>query len=404
LKDTLTVSEVTAYIKTLVDRDEVLSYAAISGEISNFKAHYATGHLYFSLKDTGAQIKAVMFRSAASKLEFAPKDGDSVKAYGRISVYPQGGQYQLYCESLVPDGMGALWLEYERLKKQLESEGLFDQERKKALPTYPKRVGVITSKTGAAVRDVISVLTRRMPSVQIVFCGASVQGDDAPGELRAALSNMINNGNVDVIIIGRGGGSAEDLWAFNNELLVRDITASPVPVISAVGHETDFTLSDFAADVRAPTPSAAAELAVPDASELADKVAAYEKRIKNSIISRINDLAQYVDSLASRGVMQSPVASLEMKRKSIDASYQLLCTGMKRIMSEKNHSISVAVSSLNALNPLNVLERGYMLGSLNGKAVQSISQLTSGDKIDLRLSDGSVQAEILNINGADTNA
>ena len=389
MKDTLTVTEITEYIKQLVDGDEVLSYAAISGEISNFKAHYASGHLYFSLKDDGAQIKAVMFRSAAASLDFQPQDGEAVKAYGRVSVYPQGGQYQMYVSRLVRDGAGALWQKYEQLKKQLESEGLFDESRKRPLPRFPKRVGVITSRTGAAVRDIISVLTRRWPMTEIVFCGASVQGTDAPAELRAALRLMAEKGNVDTVIIGRGGGSIEDLWAFNDEMLVRDIAAYPIPIISAVGHETDFTLSDFAADMRAPTPSAAAELAVPDRAEYISRIAALDGRMNNSLVSRINDLRQYIDSISSRGVMRSPLASLEWRKKDLLSKSELLHTRIEAIKNQKQAALTTLASGLNALSPLSIIDRGYLLATDDGgKTVTSVSDVKVGDSVKLRFTDG----------------
>ncbi|MBE6640807.1 MAG: exodeoxyribonuclease VII large subunit [Ruminococcaceae bacterium] len=397
LKDTLTVSEITSYIKQLVDGDEVLSYAAVSGEISNFKAHYASGHLYFSLKDEGAQMKAVMFRSAAATLDFEPKDGEAVKAYGRISVYPQGGQYQLYVTRLVRDGAGSLWQQYERLKKQLEAEGLFEESRKKPLPRFPRRVGVITSKTGAAVRDIISVMTRRWPLAEIVFCGASVQGTEAPAELRRALALMIEKGKVDTVIIGRGGGSIEDLWAFNDEMLVRDIATCPIPIISAVGHETDFTLSDFAADVRAPTPSAAAELAVPDRAEYTARLAALDSSMKNSFISRISDLRQYIDSLAGRGVMRSPLGSIEWRRKELESIHRLLMSRMEKIKTQKNARLTALVSGLNALSPLNVIDRGYVLASDGeGRTVQGAGSLKAGDELILRFADGIAEATVTN--------
>ena len=389
MKDTLTVTEITEYIKQLVDGDEVLSYAAISGEISNFKAHYASGHLYFSLKDDGAQIKAVMFRSAAASLDFQPQDGEAVKAYGRVSVYPQGGQYQMYVTRLVRDGAGALWQKYEQLKKQLESEGLFDESRKRSLPRFPKRVGVITSRTGAAVRDIISVLTRRWPMTEIVFCGASVQGTDAPAELRAALRLVAEKGNVDTVIIGRGGGSIEDLWAFNDEMLVRDIAAYPIPIISAVGHETDFTLSDFAADMRAPTPSAAAELAVPDRAEYISRIAALDGRMNNSLVSRINDLRQYIDSISSRGVMRSPLASLEWRKKDLLSKSELLHTRIEAIKNQKQAALTTLASGLNALSPLSIIDRGYLLAADDGgKTVTSVSDVKVGDSVKLRFTDG----------------
>ena len=395
MKDTLTVTEITEYIKRLVDGDEVLSFAAVSGEISNFKAHYASGHLYFSLKDDGAQIKAVMFRSAAASLDFQPKDGEAVKAYGRISVYPQGGQYQLYCTRLVRDGAGALWQKYEELKKQLDKEGLFDEARKRPLPRFPKRVGVITSKTGAAVRDIISVLTRRWPMAEIIFCGASVQGADAPRELRTALKLMAEKGGVDTVIIGRGGGSIEDLWAFNDEMLVRDIAAYPIPIISAVGHETDFTLSDFAADVRAPTPSAAAELAVPDCAEYASKVKTLDNRMRSALSSRICDLRVYVDSLASRGVLRSPLGAIEQRRRDVVAKERLLFSRISEIKTKKNAVLSSLASGLNALSPLSVIDRGYLLGTdTEGKTLTSISDVHEGDIVKLRFADGSAVTRV----------
>jgi len=395
MKDSLTVTELNNYIKGLVEGDDVLSFAAVSGEISNFKEHYASGHLYFSLKDENAQLKAVMFRSAAQTLEFPLKDGEAVIAYGRIGVYTQGGQYQLYCTRIVRDGAGKLWEQYEKLKKQLESEGLFSPERKRPLLRFPRRVGVITSKTGAAVRDIISVMTRRFPAAQIVFCGSSVQGTDAPRELRAALKTVIEQGNVDTIIIGRGGGSIEDLWAFNDEGLVRDIAACPIPVISAVGHETDFTLCDFAADVRAPTPSAAAELAVPDRSELIYQVNSLDSKLRRNIASRISDIRQYIDALSSRPVMRSPLGSLEKRRAELQNAERLLRLNAQRISSNKKALLSSLVSGLNALNPLNVLDRGYALVTDKDRgAVSSVMALGAGDKIGLRFADGTAEATV----------
>ena len=394
MKDSLTVTELNNYIKSLVEGDDVLSYAAVSGEISNFKEHYASGHLYFSLKDENAQLKAVMFRSAAQTLDFPLKDGEAVIAYGRIGVYTQGGQYQLYCTRIVRDGAGKLWEQYERLKKQLESEGLFAPERKRPIPRFPKRVGVITSKTGAAVRDIISVMTRRYPATQIVFCGSSVQGTDAPNELRSALKTMIAQGNVDTIIIGRGGGSIEDLWAFNDEGLVRDIAACPIPVISAVGHETDFTLCDFAADMRAPTPSAAAELAVPDKSELTNQISLLDSKLRRNIDTKISDLRQYIDALSSRPVMRSPLGSLEKRRADLQNASRLLNINAQRISANKKAMLGALASGLNALSPLNVLDRGYALASNGSGAVSSVKVLKKGDEIDLRFADGTAQATV----------
>ncbi|MGN1473322.1 MAG: exodeoxyribonuclease VII large subunit [Eubacteriales bacterium] len=389
MKDTLTVTEVTEYLKGLIEQDEILSFAAISGEISNFKAHYASGHLYFSLKDEGAQLRCVMFRSDAQSLDFTPKDGAAVRVYGRIGVYPRDGQYQLYVKRMLPDGAGALWEQFERLKKQLEAEGLFAESRKRPIPTMPRRVGVITSRTGAAVRDIFSVLSRRFPAAEIVFCPASVQGAEAPRELRAALRTVIEQGECDVIIIGRGGGSAEDLWCFNDEKLVRAIAASPVPVISAVGHETDYTLSDFAADLRAATPSAAAELAVPDRAELMKKNRLLAARLHAAMEKKLADARQYLDGLSSREVMQGPLGALSRRREELEARYRLLCGSVRRIEAEKKTLLASLSSALDAMSPLAVLKRGYLLASdSDGGAVTEAAFLQKGDRLNLRFSDG----------------
>ena len=264
----LTVTQLNEYIKGILDHDPRLTDVYLRGEISNFKNHYSTGHYYFTLKDEGGMIRAIMFRSSAVKLAFLPEDGMKVVAHGRISAFVRDGQYQIYCDSMEPDGIGALYIAYEQLKRKLEAEGLFDPSRKKPLPKIPSRVGIITSATGAAIRDMINVCGRRFPFAELVLYPSLVQGPDAPAQLIDGVRYFNEKQSVDVIIIGRGGGSIEDLWAFNNEDLAREIAASAIPVISAVGHETDFTICDFVADRRAPTPSAAAELAVPETEEL----------------------------------------------------------------------------------------------------------------------------------------
>ena len=393
LEAALTVSQVNQYLKDLMEGDPVLSSVAVEGEISNFKRQYPSGHLYFSLKDAGGQLRCVMFRSSAASLEFEPKDGDAVRAYGRITVYPRDGSYQLYCFRLLRSGAGALWEQYEKLKKKLTEEGILDPARHRPLPAFPKTVGVITSRTGAAVRDIFSVLKRRFPSVQIVFCAASVQGAEAPRELRAALARMQEAGNADVILIGRGGGSAEDLWAFNDEGLCRDIAACRVPVISCVGHETDFTLADFAADCRAPTPSAAAELAVPDAEELLRRIGTDHRRLVRSMEGKLADRRQWLDSLAGRPVLKSPTASLEARRKDLVLRGQTLRDAIRRIQNGKATRFSELSAALSALDPLAVLARGYSFAAdEDGATVMKAGDVVPGEKLVLRFVDGSVKA------------
>ncbi len=394
LEAALTVSQVNRYLKDLMDGDPVLSSVAVEGEISNFKRQYPSGHLYFSLKDAEGQLRCVMFRSSAETLSFDPKDGDAVRAYGRISVYPRDGSYQLYCFRVVRSGAGALWEQYEKLKKKLTDEGLFDPARKRSLPAFPKAVGVITSRTGAAVRDMISILKRRCPSVQIVFCAASVQGAEAPGELRAALRRMQEEGEVEVILIGRGGGSAEDLWAFNDEALCRDIAGSRIPVISCVGHETDFTLADFAADCRAPTPSAAAELAVPDAQTLMRQIASERSRLFCSLESKLADRRQWLDSLAGRPVLTSPTAPIEARRADLAHREQTLREAIRRIQNGKATRFSELSASLAALDPLSVLSRGYSFAADDkGKTVMRAKDVVPGETLLLRFCDGTVKAK-----------
>ncbi|MBQ7172194.1 MAG: exodeoxyribonuclease VII large subunit [Clostridia bacterium] len=393
LEAALTVSQVNRYLKDLIEGDPVLSTVAVEGEISNFKRQYPSGHLYFSLKDAEGQLRCVMFRSAAETLTFEPKNGDAVRAYGRISVYPRDGSYQLYCFRLLRSGAGALWEQYEKLKKKLTDEGLFDPARKRPLPAFPKAVGVITSRTGAAVRDMISILKRRCPSVQIVFSAASVQGAEAPGELRAALRRMQEDGQAEVILIGRGGGSAEDLWAFNDEALCRDIAACRIPVISCVGHETDFTLADFAADCRAPTPSAAAELAVPDAQTLMRQIASERSRLLRSLESKLADRRQWLDSLAGRPVLTSPTAPIEARRADLAHREQTLREAIRRIRNEKATRFSELSASLAALDPLSVLSRGYSFAAdEKGKTVMRAKDVVPGETLFLRFCDGTVKA------------
>ncbi len=312
--EALTVTQLNEYIKGVIDHDIRLADVTIKGEISNFKNHYSTGHYYFSLKDEGSILRAIMFRSAAGKMPFIPEDGMKVIAHGRISSFVRDGQYQLYCDSMEPDGVGALYIAFEQLKRKLEGEGLFDPARKRPLPKIPTRVGIITSATGAAIRDMINVCGRRFPYAKLILYPSLVQGPDAPPQLINGLRYFNETNSADVIIIGRGGGSIEDLWAFNNEELAREVAASQIPVISAVGHETDFTICDFVADRRAPTPSAAAELAVPDTAELKRKIqniVTREAGVLHQITARHREKLLL---LSNSRVLQNPRAMMDDKK------------------------------------------------------------------------------------------
>lgn len=335
----LSVSQLNRYIKMNFDADENLVNIFISGEISNFTNHYRTGHLYFTLKDDSAAVRAVMFNSSAKRLKFMPEDGMKVIARGRVSVYEASGQYQLYVDDMQPDGVGALNLAYEQLKEKLQKEGLFSELHKKPLPPYPEKVGVITSPTGAAVRDIINVLGRRFPYAEIVFCPVLVQGDGAHLQLTDAVNMFNSERAADVIIIGRGGGSIEDLWEFNDEGLARAVYNSDIPVISAVGHETDFTICDFVADMRAPTPSAAAELAVPDANELQYALSALKNRMFLNVSSGIADRRSRLEYLTSKGALKSPDEMLSNRSQRLDTAFSKCCHHMKTVSAAKKWNL-----------------------------------------------------------------
>lgn len=395
--NTLTVGELTRYVKMLMDNDALLSAVSVQGEISNLKYH-SSGHLYFTLKDGEAEIAAVMFRSSAMNLKMIAKDGMQVIAFGRVSVYEKGGKCQLYVSAMLDNGIGALQLEYEKLKKQLESEGLFDKERKRAIPKLPQCIGIITSPTGAAVRDMINVTGRRWPSAKILLYPALVQGEQAPESLCAGLDLLNAVNECDVIIIGRGGGSIEDLWAFNDERVVRRVANSNIPVISAVGHETDFTLCDFASDLRAPTPSAAAELAVPDRDEMRVRLDEAFARVEKSAERVVSFKRERFLNFASRLELLSPDGRLAVEKKELSQRQALLEQGIERIIQKRREALAVASAKLTAINPLAVLSRGYSYSQKNGAVVSSVKQLCNGDKIDIRFVDGSASAEIISIN------
>lgn len=394
----LSVSQLNRYIKMNFDADENLANIFISGEISNFTNHYRTGHLYFTLKDDSSAVRAVMFNSSAKRLKFMPEDGMKVIARGRVSVYEASGQYQLYVDDMQPDGVGALNLAYEQLKEKLQKEGLFSELHKKPLPPYPEKVGVITSPTGAAVRDIINVLGRRFSYAEIVFCPVLVQGDGAHLQLTDAVNLFNSERAADVIIIGRGGGSIEDLWEFNDEGLARAVYNSEIPVISAVGHETDFTICDFVADMRAPTPSAAAELAVPDANELQYALSALKNRMFLNVSSGIADRRSRLEYLTSKGALKSPDEMLSNRSQRLDTAFSKMLSSYENRIGGKKVEFISAATALSKLDPMSVLMRGFaFVSDKNGKNVYSSQALEKGDKINVRFHDGSAVCEVKEI-------
>ena len=394
----LSVSQLNRYIKMNFDADENLANIFISGEISNFTNHYRTGHLYFTLKDDSAAVRAVMFNSSAKRLKFMPEDGMKVIARGRVSVYEASGQYQLYVDDMQPDGVGALNLAYEQLKEKLQKEGFFSELHKKPLPPYPEKVGVITSPTGAAVRDIINVLGRRFPYAEIVFCPVLVQGEGAHLQLTDAVNLFNSERAADVIIIGRGGGSIEDLWEFNDEGLARAVYNSEIPVISAVGHETDFTICDFVADMRAPTPSAAAELAVPDANELQYALSALKNRMFLNVSSGIADRRSRLEYLTSKGALKSPDEMLSNRSQRLDTAFSKMLSSYENRIGGKKVEFISAATALSKLDPMSVLMRGFaFVSDKNGKNVYSSQALEKGDKINVRFHDGSAVCEVKEI-------
>ncbi len=394
----MTVSQLNDYLKALIDSSEVLSNVCIVGEISNFTNHYKTGHLYFTLKDEGALVKAVMFRTYAGRLRFVPKENMKVLVYGRISVFPRDGVYQLYAEDMEQFGVGDLYLKFEELKKKLSALGMFDEALKKDLPKFPKRIGIITSPEAAAVADMKNILSRRYPLCEIHIYPALVQGPGAPKELCDGIIHFDNDPDCDCIIIGRGGGSIEDLWAFNDEILARTIFACKTPVISAVGHETDFTICDFVADRRAPTPSAAAEIAVPDMQDLKRQLSMISSSLKTRIGEIIGYKRQYLQSLADRRSLKSPMYYVDSKQELLLSAEKRISGAFENLYSAKANRLSVVSSKLTALNPMAVISRGYAaVFDGEGKVINSVSGLNKGEEITFNLSDGKAKAEITQV-------
>ena len=396
----LSVGEVNRYLKLLMDNDALLSSVCVRGEISNLKYH-SSGHLYFTLKDEEGEISAVMFRASAASMRFTARNGMKVRAYGRVSMYEKSGKCQIYVSAMTDDGVGALWAEYERLQKKLSSEGLFDEARKKKLPPMPRTIGIITSPTGAAIRDMINVTGRRWPSAKILLCPSLVQGADAPASLCKGLELLNAYNACDVIIIGRGGGSIEDLWAFNDENVVRTVAASAIPVISAVGHESDFTLCDFAADCRAPTPSAAAELAVPDRNEYRQRVDDAFFRAETAF-KRVKD-GKTTALLSQRKRLElcSPVARLANERRLLSLKSRALGMAINERYRQSKDGFSSISGKLAAMNPLAVLGRGYSIAiDEDGKVLNTSAGLQVGDIITINFAEGRATAEIVEIENA----
>ena len=394
-REPITVTQLNEYVKAKIDSDLLLSHVTVRGEISNFTNHYKSGHFYLSLKDEGAVVSAVMFRANVQKLKFLPENGMKVICTGRVSAYVKSGQYQIYIEEMQPDGVGALYLAFEQLKRKLEAEGLFDPAHKKPLPKIPLSVGIITSPTGAAVRDMINVSGRRFPLARLVLFPCLVQGSGAPAQLCQGVRFFNDRHPVDVIIIGRGGGSLEELWAFNDETLARTIYASRIPVISAVGHETDFSISDFAADLRAPTPSAAAELALPEMGELRRKFLALTDRMSLSCDHRIRQYRTKVQALAASKNLRSMSNLIDDRRLALAHLEQQADRAVRRILEQKRSRLLQQAGRLDALSPLAVMSRGYSaVFDGSGKALSSRKNVKPGDRLRIRFADGAVQTKV----------
>ena len=390
------VNELNNYVKGLLDNDENLKYIFVSGEISNFKAHYS-GHMYMTIKDETASLKAVMFAGNASRLKFSVENGMKVIAFGTVSLFPRDGSFQLYITDMQPDGVGALSIAFEQLKKKLEAEGLFSQAHKKPIPQFPKRVGVVTSSTGAAIQDIFNVLKRRHPACEVVVRPAQVQGEGAAQDIARAIDEFNALGGADVLIVGRGGGSVEDLWAFNEEIVARAVYNSRIPIISAVGHETDYSICDFVADLRAPTPSAAAELAVPDRAELKAELLAYKQQLFTFVRNEIAFQRNKLSAIGKSGALKDPIVKINDSRKNLAYLNEHLSDIVEAQLKAKRLEFSGLVGKLDALSPLGVIARGYALVSKDDSLLTSVSGVSVGDNIKIKLSDGEAFAQVTDI-------
>lgn len=389
----ITVTDLNKYIKDKIAGDEYLNQILVKGEISNFKNHY-TGHMYFTLKDENSLIKCICFKSYAQKLNFMPKDGMKVIVLGSVSVFERDGVYQIYVKIMEQDGLGDLYTKYQELKQKLEKEGFFAQEHKQKIPIMPKVVGVLTSQTGSVIRDIINVSTRRNPNVYIRLLPVPVQGEGAAEKIAAGINYMNENKLADVLILARGGGSLEDLWPFNEEIVAKSIYDSKIPIISAVGHETDFTISDFTADLRAPTPSAAAELAVADVYEVSKKINSYQDRLRMALVKKVQLMKLRYDKCMASSVFKDPLKRINDNYLKID-NYIKQIENLAKIKKEKEKNRYIElVSKLDALSPLKTLYRGYSITEKDGKAINSVKELQNGDVVDIRFTDGHKEAVI----------
>lgn len=390
----ISVSQLNKYIKNKVDQDEYLNNVLIKGEISNFKHHY-TGHMYFTLKDNNSLIKCIMFKSYTPHLNFVPKDGMSVIVLGTVSVFERDGVYQIYCKAMQQEGIGDLYKEYEKLKAKLNEEGLFAESHKKKIPLYSKRIGVLTSETGSVIRDIINVSTRRNPNVYIKLLPVPVQGEGAGKKIADAINLMNEKNLADIIIVARGGGSLEDLWPFNEEIVARAIYNSELPVISAVGHETDFSISDFVADLRAPTPSAAAELAVPDIDELKIKLSSYNNRYKVALKKQVEYKRLKYEKCLTRRVFKEPLQRINESYLHVDTQTKNIENKFKLKIMQKRSEFQNVVEKIDALSPLKTLSRGYSIMEKNGKIIKSKKELNIGDEVNIKLYEGTTKAKII---------
>ena len=391
------VTELTAYIRQLFELDDILGRLRVLGELSNFRRHHS-GHCYFTIKDTGASLRCVMFRSRAMGLKFIPKDGMQVRLTGKVSVYERDGNYQLYVDSMQPEGLGDLSVAFAKLREKLLAEGLFDESRKQRIPFIPKAVGVVTSPTGAALRDIVSVAKRRHPGIPIVLVPAQVQGEEAPEQIVRAIKLLDKSNRVDVIVIGRGGGSIEELWAFNDERVVRAVAAAKTPIVSAVGHQTDFTLSDFAADLRAATPSQAAELVVPDRLELYRRLAAAQRRLNQALRHRLLKRRLRLERCLQSSLFRRPRELLRDRAQLLDQLTDRLADAMQRVLEEKQQRLNLADKKLNLLNPWGVLQRGYsVVRRPNGDIISTAESVNSGESLDVWLHKGRLAVQVTRV-------
>lgn len=391
----LTISQLNFYVKSILDSDQRLNYVFLCGEISNLTDHYRSGHIYLSLKDNKSVIRAVMFAGNARNLKFKPMEGMKVICRGRVTLYEATGQYQYYIEDMQPDGIGALYQAYEQLKEKLQSKGLFDESHKKPIPYCPKTIGVITSPTGAAVQDIKNILTRRFPSVNIVLCPVLVQGDNAVPQLVDAVNKLNEYDLCDTIIIGRGGGSIEDLWAFNDENLAYAIYNSHIPVISAVGHETDFTICDFVSDLRAPTPSAGAELAVPDRNEILQNLDAQRQYLSSLMDKRLIENNNIVSEMTTKLLSLSPDDKIAKLYNDLDFLSQKYENNSNRIFQNTANKIELLATKLESLNPVSILKRGYSVVTNNDKTVTSVKDVKNGDTLAINITDGKIISKVI---------